>query len=301
MAASSELKDAVSQLVVRLLSGPVRPGQAFTMPGCNYDGLYLMARRFKAFFDGNNDDAAPVCLCSDDRAVMAAALLASLAGGPELLMPHALSGASLSELHQVIGYTKAIGEPTDLLPPGVTVIEPQALTDEVETLTSDEALDPDRLAVSARVVADTPSFPEEIKQQMDDTSPTIFVSVPIHYRTLKDNPPDKGALRLAFSSAGPLAEADGMAFFNATGVDLVEVYGSTETGGIATRCRAKGEEDLTPFSCIQWRVAGADLDIRSPFLSGELSVRESGWFTASDRVKAHGNGGFVVTGRSDNI
>ena len=106
---------------------------------------------------------------------------------------------------------------------------------------------------------------------------------------------------MAFSSAGPLAEVDGMAFSSATGVDLVEVYGSTETGGIATRCRSKGEEGFTPYSCIQWRMTGDGLDVRSAFLSAELPVRSSGWFTVADSVKAHGSEGFVVTGRADHI
>ena len=356
-------KDTIAQMMERLLSGPARPGQAFNMPGCNYDSLYRMARRIKALFDSQKEDHTPVCLCSEDRAEMVAALLASLAGGAELLLPHALTATALLELHQLTGFSRAIASSDDLLPAGVTVIDAPALVDEVETLTSENEPDADRawvhlftggstgvprlwsktprnllgevdylvkryeitsgdrilasvpalhiygllysllvpLAASARVVAQTPSFPEEIKGQMAATSPTIFVSVPVHYRALRENPPEKGALRLAFSSAGPLAEADATAFSKATGVDLVEVYGSTETGGIATRSRSKGEEGFTPYRCIQWRVAGEHLDVRSAFLSRELPVRSSGWFTVADRVKAHGSECFVVTGRTDHI
>jgi uncharacterized 2Fe-2S/4Fe-4S cluster protein (DUF4445 family) len=364
MTPSTAEKDTIALMMERLLSGPARPGQAYCMPGCNYDDLYRMARRIKAFFDGQKNDSVPVCLCSDDRAVMAAALLASLAGGPELLLPHALSATALLELHQLTGFSRAITTSGDLLPAGVTVIDAATLEDEVETLASEIEPDADRtwihlftggstgvprlwsktprnllgevdylvkryaissgdrilasvpalhiygllysllapLAASARVVAQTPSFPEEIKGQMAATSPTIFVSVPVHYRALRKNPPEKGALRLAFSSAGPLAEADATAFSKAAGgVDLVEIYGSTETGGIATRSRSKGEEGFTPYGCIQWRVAGERLDVRSAFLSRELPVRSSGWFTLADRVKAHDRESFVVTGRTDHI
>jgi uncharacterized 2Fe-2S/4Fe-4S cluster protein (DUF4445 family)/acyl-coenzyme A synthetase/AMP-(fatty) acid ligase len=363
MSLSTETKETVSRLITRLLAGPDRPGQAFTMPGCNYGELYQTARRIKFFFDRQTEDAAPVCLCTDDRGIMAAAMLASLAGGPPLLIPHALSPAALLEMHQATGFGSAIAASGDLLPPGVTAIDPGQLAEEVEMLASDDEPDPDRpwvflftggstgaprlwsktaanllgevaylidrfevsntdrilatvpathiygmlyslltpLAASARVVAQTPSFPEEIKQRMTDASPTIFISVPIHYRALKEKPPNQGTLRLAFSSAGPLTEADGTAFSTATGVELFEIYGSTETGGIATRCRARGEEGLTPYNCIQWRVAGDSLDIRSDFLSQELSIRESGWFTVSDRVKPHGKDGFVVVGRMDSI
>lgn len=363
MSLSTETKPTVSRIITRLLAGPDRPGQAFTMPGWNYGDLYQAARRIKFWFDHQTENEAPVCLCTDDRGIMAAAMLATLAGGPPLLIPHALSSTALLEVHQATGFDLAIAAAGDLLPPGVTVMDPARLTDEVETLASVDEPDPDRpwvflftggstgaprlwsktatnllgevgylverfgvsqndrilatvpathiygmlyslltpLVASARVVSQTPSFPEEIKQQMADASPTIFISVPIHYRALKENPPNKGAMRLAFSSAGPLPEADGAAFSAATGVELFEIYGSTETGGIATRCRARGEEGLTPYGCIQWRVAGDSLDIRSDFLSRELPIRESGWFTVSDRVNPHGGDGFVVVGRVDSI
>ncbi|MFO7715996.1 ASKHA domain-containing protein [Desulfosarcina sp.] len=363
MTQSNAEKDTITLMMERLLSGPARPGQTFSMPGCDYDGLYRMARRIKASFDSRKVDGAPVCLCTEDRTLMAAALLASLAGGPELLLPHTLSATALMDLHQLTGFNRAVAKPGHLLPVGVSAIDVLALADEAETLRSEEEPDPDRtwihlftggstgaprlwsktprnllgevdylltryeiqssdrilasvpalhiygllysllapLAASARVVASTPSFPEEIKQQMVDAAPTIFVSVPVHYRALRESPADKRALRLAFSSAGPLAEADGAAFGSSAGVDLIEIYGSTETGGIATRCRAKGEAHFTPYSCIQWRVAGDMLDIRSPFLSRELPVHGNGWFTVADRVKAHGSQGFVVTGRADNI
>ena len=358
MTRSDETKEPVALMIERLLSGPARPGQAFTMPGCNYDGLYRTARRIKAFFNGHKTDRAPVCLGSDDRALMAAALLASLAGGPQLLIPPSLSPEALLELQERTGFTLMIGNPGDASPAGVTVVDPEALTDEIEALTSNDETLPDRpwiqlftdgtlrqwtktprnllgevdvlikrfdvgsgdrilatipalnayglifsvlvpLAASARVAAATPVTPESIRRQAADMSPTLLVSVPAHFRALKDAPPDRGSLRLAFSSAGPLDEADGSVFSGATGVDLIEVYGSTETGGIATRCREKGEDGLRPYPCVQWRVAGESLDIRSPFLSQELPVRGSGWFTAGDRVKAHGSDGFVVTGSAE--
>ncbi|BBO68674.1 hypothetical protein DSCA_26040 [Desulfosarcina alkanivorans] len=356
MTQPDENKDTVSLMTERLLCGPARPGQAFCMPGSNYDELYRMARRIKAFFSSRKDDGKPVCLCSDDRTVMAAALLASLAGGPELLIPHTLSAAALADLHRLTGFTSAIGRSGDHVPAGVASIDVDTLVDEAESLAAGEVLTPDSpwvrlfaggfgdsarlwsktprnllgevdylvrryeigssdrilstdpplhirgllhavlipLAVSARVAAVTPSHPEAIRQQMAAASPTIFVSVPAHYRALADNPPERGALRLAFCVSGTLDDADGEAFSRATETDLVEIYGSTATGGIATRCRAGGEAGFTPYACIQWRVAGNRLDVRSSFLSDALPVRDSGWYTIADRVKAHADG-FVVS------
>lgn len=355
--------DPVVMRMLRLLSGPDRPGQAFTMPGTNYDGLYRMARRIRAALSIDSDDKAPVCMGTDDRTVLAAAILATLADGPNLLIPDDFSENSVAELQRQTGFTRIVTRPPAPLPTTIAVIDPQQLDDEAETLAPDEAPNADRpwvvlvtggstgaprlwsktprnllgevdyllnrygisssdrilasvpalhvygllysllvpLAASARVVAQTPSFPEAIKGQMAATSPTIFVSLPVHYQALRKNPPEKGALRLAFSSAGPLAEADGTAFSRATGVDLVEIYGSTETGGIAARRRSKGDVGFTPYHGIQWRVAGDRLDVRSAFLSRELPVRSSGWFTLPDRVKTHGSDSFLVIGGADTL
>lgn len=285
MAISDPPPDKTIVIIRRLLSGPSRPGQAFTLPGCNYDALYRTARRINAFFDGTGQDGPPVCLCCEDRTVIAAALLASLAGGTQLLLPQPLSAASLLELHRLTGFTHAIGKKADLLPAGVTLVETDALTEEVEAWVADVDPDPERpwiqlssdgtsaaprlrsrtprnlleevddlinryaigsndrflatvpalsgygllysllvpLAASARVAAATPAVLEEIRQLAADISPTIFVGMAAHYRALKTHPLEKGTLRLAFSSAGPLAEADGLAFSEATGVHVVDL------------------------------------------------------------------------------
>ena len=39
MTPSDGEKDTIALMIERLLSGPARPGQAFNMPGCNYDSL----------------------------------------------------------------------------------------------------------------------------------------------------------------------------------------------------------------------------------------------------------------------
>jgi ferredoxin len=353
--------DPVVSRMQRLLSGPERPGQTFTMPGTNFDGLYRMARRIRAALADDGDDNAPVCMGTDDRSVLAAAMLATLAGGPDLLIPDNFSEQAIGELQRQTGFTRIITRSSAPLPTTTTVIEPQKLEDEVEVLATGQAPNPDRswvvlytsgpanafrrwsktprnllgevdylinryaisssdrilasvpalhiygllysllvpLLASARVVAQTPTSPEAIEQQMTDASPTIFVSVPVHYRALREKPPQKGCLRLAFSSTAALAEADGKAFSEATGADLVELYGSNQTGGIATRCRSQNEEGFIPYRCIQWRVAGDRLEVRSAFLSRELPIRSSGWFTLADRVKAHGREGFMIENEVD--
>ena len=71
---------------------------------------------------------ATVCLAAEDKAVIAAALLASLAGGPVLLLPYAFSGQALAGLQKTTGFTVAISDVEREFPAGTEVIRPKAGT-----------------------------------------------------------------------------------------------------------------------------------------------------------------------------
>ncbi|MDA8137383.1 MAG: acyl-CoA synthetase, partial [Desulfobacteraceae bacterium] len=146
-----------------------------------------------------------------------------------------------------------------------------------------------------------PSFPSEMEAALIQSEATILISVPAHYRALGGHPIQAPALRLAFSSAGMLAEEDGTAFSTQTGVPVVEVYGSTETGGIAERVRARGEFDFKPFPPIDISIEGDRLALRSDYLSPELQLRTDGYFMIADRVRAAAGDRFALLGRLDGI
>ncbi len=343
----------------RLLSGPARPGQTFSMPGANYDALYRTARQIKAALADTDQNKNGVCLGTDDRLVVGAAMLATLAGGPTLLIPENLSSPVLTDLRRQTAFDRIIGSPDEDWPTGLSVIDPQALVDEVESLAADDDLDPDRcwlkwfsekgadsqrlwsksarnllgevdylttrfeigsgdrilsaipalhmyglllsvlvpMSVCARVAGQTPSAIDAIGQLAADTMPTILVAGAAQYRNLQalaDNPLNGGALKVAIVMTPPPVAADGQDLTVAAGSRLVEIYGSPETGGIATRCADDQETGFTPYDCIRWRLAGDSLDIQSPFLSEELPVRSSGWYTAAGCVRAAGSHGFTI-------
>ncbi len=156
------------------------------------------------------------------------------------------------------------------------------------------------LVASASAAETIPAFPQEIIQEIENRQATIFAAAPIHYRSLNRSEITKHALRLAISSAGPLDPADGAAFFQNSGVGVTEIYGSTETGGVAARRRAAGEAAFTPLSCIDWKIADERLHIRSAFISPDLSLDADGFFAAGDRVAPDG-GGFLLLGRVDGV
>ena len=154
---------------------------------------------------------------------------------------------------------------------------------------------------SAHVCQDMPYYPKEISQTVCARNATILISVPPHYRALSGHLSKNDTLRLAFSSAGMLAAEDGQAFTRKNGVEVVEIYGSTETGGVATRIRAKGESAFTPFECVAVKVEAEQLWVKSDFLSPGLECLDSGFFKLNDRVQVSYDGQFVLLGRTDGV
>ncbi len=157
------------------------------------------------------------------------------------------------------------------------------------------------LAATAGVAAETLTFPHEIRNAITRHGATIFAGVPMHYRVLRDTHLPKDTLHLAISSAGKLEPEDGAAFFQKTGVGVTEIYGATETGGVALRNRANNEVGLTPLRAVHTRIEGERLYVRSPFLSPNLETDADGYFLTGDRVNPETGGGFMLLGRADGI
>ena len=346
--------------VRRILTGPPGPDKRSGQSNRSAERIYRMAARIRQAAPHD----APLCLGCASREVIAAALLASLAGAPPLLLPPDFGLPVLADLHRTTGFKALVTTDRDAArPPSVRVIDPSApgsapsLSAGVEARGRDEiwaylftggstgspqcwsktvgnllgeaAFQAARLALTpadvvlatvpghhiygllftvlapwlagARVVSATPSFPAEIAAALAAEKATVLVSVPAHYRLLAGHLDRKTTLRLALSSAGPLPEKDGAAFTRATGVELEEVYGSTETGGIATRRRARGEGALTPFAGMGWQIEDGHLKVRSPFLSPELPRDARGYFRTADQAAAEDPDAFVVLGRSDGV
>lgn len=157
------------------------------------------------------------------------------------------------------------------------------------------------LVSGAQVVARTPAFPNEIIEALQQSQASMLVSIPAHYRALKNHTLSNHHLRIAFSSAGPLALEDDLAFHEMTGVAITEIYGSTETGGIAYRQRAKGQTGLKPFDCVQWKIEDERLGVKSDYLSSELTRDADGYFKTADRVTMDHHQSFHLLGRTDGI
>jgi acyl-coenzyme A synthetase/AMP-(fatty) acid ligase len=127
-------------------------------------------------------------------------------------------------------------------------------------------------------------------------APAIWVASPAQLsRRIESWPWGLGtALRAIFSSGGPLALADATQVQALCGLAPIEIYGSTETGGIAWR-QQQNDARWKPLSQVEVEAVDGLLCVRSPWL-GEPS------YLGQDRVQiSDGGKGFQLLGRADNL
>ncbi len=301
-----------------------------------------------------------VCICTEDRGFIMAAILAALAGGPDLILPHVtteqviidackarktqtvLSDArqKLNEhLLQIIpdnseASAKPLSFSRDISCPflwlysggstGRPIIWPKTplnllgeafFLKEYFKITREDILlasvSPRHIygllfsvllpfVAQARVINDSPVFPGEIISSAASSRATVYIGAPMHFKALAAGNSNPGNIRLAFSSGGFLDRAHSLAFSRAAKAPVEEVYGSTETGGIAHRSRVRDENEFKPFPVVKWKVEDERLFIKSPFISPGLPLDGEGYFRTGDRVSPSGEG-FELLGRVDNV
>jgi acyl-coenzyme A synthetase/AMP-(fatty) acid ligase/3-hydroxymyristoyl/3-hydroxydecanoyl-(acyl carrier protein) dehydratase len=156
---------------------------------------------------------------------------------------------------------------------------------------------------------------------------SVLASVPTHLKRLvqhAQSPQLRDRCCEVFSSGGPLPEETAHRIAELVGDAPVEVFGSTETGGIAWRRQTpsaadnQGSRDVpglwTPFSSVE---IGEDpgsgtLRVRSPFVSlggvslggvslGSASPASADSFTTGDRIEMRDGGRFELLGRTDRV
>jgi acyl-coenzyme A synthetase/AMP-(fatty) acid ligase len=94
---------------------------------------------------------------------------------------------------------------------------------------------------------------------------------------------------------------DAAFFLKKTGLTITEIYGSTETGGIAIRPYEADRDSWEPFACIDWKIVSDRIAVRSAFLSPDLPCDSDGFFMTADRVAEDGATRFKILGRADQI
>jgi 3-hydroxymyristoyl/3-hydroxydecanoyl-(acyl carrier protein) dehydratase len=321
----------------------------------------VVARAAGLCAQGARGSPISICVATEDRAEVAAAVLAALSGGIEAIFPAALTPEAMATtwtarhfshwmgpvewLSQVAGAIR-VGEtppaaqagpltlagldiPRIFLQTGGSTGEPRMwpksarnLLDEVAMHARALQVDADDYIVAtapphhiygllfsvllplcsgATVERVSPFFPQEIAERIARAQATILVATPVHLRALASVLSAPHRLRLVLSSSAPLAAADAAAFHARTGLWPLEVYGSTETGGVAVRRQDVPECPWAPLPGVLCRGEGDVLAVRSSYVSAGVETEADGFFRTADLANLRPDGRIELLGRSDGV
>lgn len=147
------------------------------------------------------------------------------------------------------------------------------------------------------------AYPEHLAhqiQQYPQRSVCLISSPAYYHRLLADNVlvAVKAQLHCLFSSGGPLNSEAAITLNDELDVTPIEVFGSTETGGIAWRQRQSLKDDSWQvFSgiSIQCNENTQQLAVLSPY------VDKKNWYQTDDRIELIDKQTFKLLGRADRI
>jgi acyl-coenzyme A synthetase/AMP-(fatty) acid ligase len=137
--------------------------------------------------------------------------------------------------------------------------------------------------------------PAEFRRALARLRPAAVAASPAHLSRLPqllDLDTLSGLPGVVFSSGGPLASADAAVWARRVPGGVAEVYGSTETGGIAWRRQEQDGPDWTPFADVALAFQAGALVVTS-FRAGPEPLR------MEDAAQAVPGGRFRLLGRLD--
>ena len=153
------------------------------------------------------------------------------------------------------------------------------------------------LAAGRAIHAHAVDHPETLAA-LSARRPCLLVASPAHLKRLPEHLDWAAAaaqLKAVFSSGGELSAEAAQHAQSLLGQSPLEVYGSSETGGIAWRQRTDDTAAWSPLPRAQWRLVDGLLEVNSPFAAPGL------WLQMADLAEDMGQGRFVLRGRADRI
>lgn len=147
----------------------------------------------------------------------------------------------------------------------------------------------------------TCKYLEDIKLRADKGWALALISSPTHLSRIPSAMDEHALkqLRCIFSSGAPLKREDSLLANEHLGTAVLEVYGSTETGGIAWRQQNPQSDALwqaMPGVQVRINTASECLELRSAHLADSVT-----WQLTPDRVRFDDQGQFTLLGRADRI
>lgn len=135
-----------------------------------------------------------------------------------------------------------------------------------------------------------PFFPSDIVQALHQVDiPRLLVTTPVHLRAIVSAGLEVPALKKLICSTAPLTVEAASSAEEVLGVNLYEIFGSTETGSIATR-RTTAEDAWLPLENIVLRPASEGWQVSGTGLPETASLM--------DKLELESNGRFRFIGRA---
>jgi acyl-coenzyme A synthetase/AMP-(fatty) acid ligase len=153
------------------------------------------------------------------------------------------------------------------------------------------------LYVKATSLRQQIEYPEQLlslAEKMPDGTRAVFISSPTFLSRL-DLRLAPVAMSAVFSSGGPLSFAAAQASRQYFSQLPIEVYGSTETGGIGHRQQVEATTPWTAFAGVELHVGEVGAELRSPNMPGLPAC------VLDDHLDFLADGRFVMKGRKDKI
>ena len=159
------------------------------------------------------------------------------------------------------------------------------------------------LCAGASFIRETPLHTETVAAVARRFAADMLVSAPVHLRSLTLlSPGELPPLTRVFSSGAALPGETARLLGTRLGLWVTEIYGASETGGVAWRRHAPGKPagDLPwePLPGVQVAVDGdGGLLLTSPFLSPDVAAP----LACADQIELVADGRFRLLGRRDDI
>ncbi|MEO9493229.1 MAG: AMP-binding protein [Vibrio splendidus] len=136
-------------------------------------------------------------------------------------------------------------------------------------------------------------YPEQILSHANKQS--VLISSPALLKRLKHET-KPAQLAGVFSSGGPLPTESAHQALNLLGHFPIEVFGSTETGGIAFRQQQSAQTPWQLFDCIEASLNSENcIKLLSPYID------KNNWYQTADECEMVSENQFILKGRTDRV
>lgn len=153
------------------------------------------------------------------------------------------------------------------------------------------------LRANVAVLSETPLYPDDVRQALAEVpAPRLLVTSPVHLRALTHGRQALPALRTVISATAPLAAALANKVERRFATEVLEIYGCTEAGSLASR-RTTADEAWLPYDCVDVLAANRDgsglVEVRVPHMVRPVAL--------NDLLELLAGGRFLLKGRREDM